>query len=281
MGNSQRRLICVALVACIWLWPPAAAAQRDQEPPEVRRARQLFESEKETILFFAHPTATFRSASFDGYRALRDGYSITYTFNWTGLDDADGYSELIFECDSNGKLDFIRAGDSSAFFFKPFRASNTVVHLLKRELQKDPKLQQDRALMRLLDKDSKAILETYLRRDLGALMTLMRPLVGGGNSVPAPGGTAARAGASGAFSAPEYPIRTDKYVRERDGKVSPAPGYKWLTPTDGDLRTVWCPGQSHPDHPNVISGTTEGRWSPAPGYKWLTDQPGDLRVVKE
>lgn len=181
MRFKKMQLLFFTLATAVLSIPSVAKGQTSREPIEVRRARQLVESEKETILFFAHPTASFRSARFDGAKTLRDGYSITYTFNWKGFDDTEGYSELVFECDKNGKLDFIRVGDSSAFFFKPFKASNTVVNFLKRELEKDPKLQEDRALMKLLNKDSKAILETYLRRDVEALMTLVRPLTTAGS----------------------------------------------------------------------------------------------------
>ena len=150
---------------------PARAAEDD--PVEVRRVRKMVENEKQVILFFAHPTVSFQSLRYDGFRPLKDGFTVTYTFNWEGT-SGEGYSELIFVCDRNGKLDFIRPGDTSAVFFKPFVASNLVVTLLKDELRNEPRLQDDREVMRLLEKDAKAVLESYLRRDVEALQSLLK-----------------------------------------------------------------------------------------------------------
>jgi hypothetical protein len=163
-------LVCAGLGAA-----PAVVRGQDRDSAEVRRARKMVEAEKELILFFAHPAAEFQTLRYDGAKELRDGgYSVTYTFNWhSPLTSGDYSTELTFVCDRTGKLDFIRAGDTSSLI-PPFLASNTVVNLVKREVQKDPKFQDDRALMRLLEKDAKAILETYLRRDIEALSTLLR-----------------------------------------------------------------------------------------------------------
>ena len=53
--------------------------------------------------------------------------------------------------------------------------------LIRREMQKDPALQKNSELMMLLKKDSKQILETYLRRDVEALMTILGSTLGAAN----------------------------------------------------------------------------------------------------
>ena len=63
-----------------------------------------------------------------------------------------------------------------------------------------------------------------------------------------------------------------------NGKVQPAPGYKWVTPTEGDFRVVWTPGTPHSDWPHVVAAPQENNWRAAPGYKWVTPEPGDYRV---
>jgi hypothetical protein len=145
----------------------------------VARARSLIDSEAEIVLFFAHPTTTFRSASFDSYRELSEGYAVTYTFHWMSTLDNPGASELDFICDSDGRLDFIRVGRSSAPLFKPFRASNAVIGLIKQEMQKDVRYRENRELMRLMEQDAKDVLETYLKRDIAALATLVAAVAGG------------------------------------------------------------------------------------------------------
>ena len=179
------RIATTATFAILTLVSATRVASAQQESAEIRRAQKLVDAEKETILFFAHPTATYQSIRFDGSKQLRDGFSLSYTFNWhSDVSDKDHYTELAFYCDRNGKLDFIQAGSTSSLF-KPFFGSNTVVSLIKREMQKDVNLQNDRELMKLLQKDSKEILETYLRRDVEALLTVLGPVFGGA-APPAP-----------------------------------------------------------------------------------------------
>ena len=170
-------IVIVALTTC------TAVAQT--ESVNIERTRKLIESEKETILFFAHPTATYQSHRYDGSKQLRDGFSVTYTFNWhSNISDKDHYTELTFHCDRNGKLDSIE-NISTSSLFKPFFGSNSVVSLIKREMQKDPELQKNSELMMLLKKDSKQILETYLRRDVKALMTILGSTFGAANEADA------------------------------------------------------------------------------------------------
>jgi len=64
-----------------------------------------------------------------------------------------------------------------------------------------------------------------------------------------------------------------------NGKVQPAPGYKWVTPTEGDFRVVWTPGTPHPEWPHVVAGPQVNNWRTAPGYKWVTPDTADLRVI--
>jgi hypothetical protein len=59
-------------------------------------------------------------------------------------------------------------------------------------------------------------------------------------------------------------------VRDDDGKLHPAPGYKWVTDAADDFRVVLLP---------ALIRSEDGKLQPAPGYKWVSDVPGDLRVV--
>jgi hypothetical protein len=146
------------------------------ESREEEAAKELIEAEKELILFFAHPTAEYRSVRCSGTKSLTDGFTLSYTFSWhSPISDKGHHTDLTFYFDANGKCDFIQPGSTSSLF-PPFSGSNLVVKVIKTELQKDPDLQNDRQLMKLLQKDSKAILESYLQRDVESLMTLMRSL---------------------------------------------------------------------------------------------------------
>jgi hypothetical protein len=78
-------------------------------------------------------------------------------------------------------------------------------------------------------------------------------------------------------TAPSYP----NVVKTADGKFQPAPGYRWASDADGDMRVLWNPGARHPDYANVVAGAAEGRWSPAPGYRWASDAADDMRVVRK
>jgi len=83
-------------------------------------------------------------------------------------------------------------------------------------------------------------------------------------------------GAPGAATtAPSYP----NVVITPEGKLQPAPGYRWVSDAADDQRVIWNPGSRHPQYPNVVAGTAEGGWEPAAGYRWITNAPGDMQVV--
>jgi hypothetical protein len=69
-------------------------------------------------------------------------------------------------------------------------------------------------------------------------------------------------------------------IESVQGKVHPAPGYKWLNSTEGDFRVVWEKGQSHPVYPHVVSGTKQDTFVAAPGYRFANDLPNDMSVVR-
>jgi len=64
-----------------------------------------------------------------------------------------------------------------------------------------------------------------------------------------------------------------------NGRYQPAPGYEWVTQTQGDLRVYWCPGKCHPENPNVLAGPVVGRWQPRAGFRWVTEAQDDIRVL--
>ncbi len=68
-------------------------------------------------------------------------------------------------------------------------------------------------------------------------------------------------------------------VRDAEGMLQPASGYRWLNEDPEDHRVQWTPGTPHATALHVETSDNEGQWSPAPGYAWLNEQNGDLRVV--
>jgi len=79
-----------------------------------------------------------------------------------------------------------------------------------------------------------------------------------------------------------YGYSNDYYpnVVDDGGTLSPASGYQWSDPDDGDdYRVYWAPGFEHEDHANVLSDDEPDTWVTAPGYRWVDPNDNDdLRV---
>lgn len=176
MSRVSRVLLTSVLTFwALLLFPNIADAQTDSA--ELRRAKQLIEKEKVAILLFAHPTADFQSIQLEAHKAQRNGFSLVYKFYWySPISEKKHTTQLTFHFDDNGNLDFIQTGHTSSLF-KPFFGSNTVGSLIKSELKKDASLQNDREFMKLLEMNAKEILESYLRRDVSKLATVVAVLL--------------------------------------------------------------------------------------------------------
>lgn len=70
-------------------------------------------------------------------------------------------------------------------------------------------------------------------------------------------------------------------IRADDGKLIPAPGYKWVAPeAKNSFEVRWTPGTPHPRHPHVEAGRTPRTWRPAFGYAWVRpNEKGNKAVV--
>ncbi len=69
------------------------------------------------------------------------------------------------------------------------------------------------------------------------------------------------------------------HIVEKDGGYAPEPGYEWIDPkNNADLRVVWTPGCTHPDHPHLMADDEEGSWVPESGYEYVTTNEDDPRV---
>ncbi|MBE7506229.1 MAG: hypothetical protein HS101_08070 [Planctomycetia bacterium] len=108
-------------------------------------------------------------------------------------------------------------------------------------------------------------------------------------------------------------------IRSEDGKLSPAPGFTWVSASPDNLSVRWVSGNRHPaysnissgqkegfwvadagyaftskdslsvqwqpgardpDHPNLEAGDSPGKWHPLPGFTWIyPDDPKSLSVT--
>lgn len=63
-------------------------------------------------------------------------------------------------------------------------------------------------------------------------------------------------------------------------RVTPDPGYTWISLGPYDQRVRWQAGLAHPKYAHIVSSRTEGRWRPQDGYDWVGKPPpaGPWRV---
>ncbi len=121
--------LCLALLAA----GPALAA----DPDKVAAAKRFLTNADRSkgILFFAHPTATYRGAEVKKVTEDGDEFSITMRYTWKSLFDETNTTELVFSFDDRGRLLETRKGRTSSFF-QPFAGGDIVLGAIKDDLLK-------------------------------------------------------------------------------------------------------------------------------------------------
>jgi Tfp pilus assembly protein PilF len=138
-----------------------ASAVLGQDAAQVTGGRRLVETERKTIFFTMHPTATLTRTDYDGARQLRDGFVLTYTFNFKGI-GGNYYSKMDFVFNDRGRFLGLKTNDTSSLI-EPFFASDLAMGVLKDMVKDDFELKKDGAMAKALDAaDSKLVLELML-----------------------------------------------------------------------------------------------------------------------
>jgi len=78
-------------------------------------------------------------------------------------------------------------------------------------------------------------------------------------------------------AAPANQVLPPNVVRADDGKLTPAPGYDWVSAAEGQFDVRWVPGRRHPQFERISSAQTEGRWVADAGYQFVKEGSGEVR----
>ena len=132
-----------------------------QDIAQVTGGRRLIETERKTIFFTMHPTATLTRTDYDGVRELKDGFVLTYTFNFKGI-GGNYYSKMDFVFNDRGRFLGLKTNDTSSLI-EPFFASDLAMGILKDMVKDDFELKKDGTVAKAMDAaDSKLVLELML-----------------------------------------------------------------------------------------------------------------------
>jgi hypothetical protein len=171
---SYARLALLAV-----LLAPGIRVARAADTEQIEAAkRYLTDADRSrAVLFFAHPTGTYRSVEFakvgnvvDRAGATIDGaFAVTVRYTWRSLFDDTNTSELHFFFDPRGRLTEIQNGRTSSIF-PQFTGSDLVLAAVKDDLEKRVEDWQDadarraaRALIR--SADTRGLLTLILKVD--------------------------------------------------------------------------------------------------------------------
>jgi len=134
------------------------------EPFAVQQFRSVVEDKADMVLFFAHPSVTRTGLDYCGMDHLTNGYKATYRFKFDSPFTGEPcYSELRFYLNADGGLDFVTNGDRNCLW-APLAGSNLVIKAVRKAIQEDPELQNNRELVRAVESaDSKTACEAMLR----------------------------------------------------------------------------------------------------------------------
>ena len=172
----RRAWASVAALVCLGgLALPAHAADKET----IAKSRKFLgaESRAKGILFFMHPTASFRKVEHvrttgvvdARTRKEREGhYCLEYRFSWkSGLFDDEHTTLLQAFFDEDGKLGEIVGGKTTTFV-KPFTASNIVLAAVKEQILEA--FEDDAASQRVVkglieDQDVRKLLTFVLQRE--------------------------------------------------------------------------------------------------------------------
>ena len=97
------------------------------------------------------------------------------------------------------------------------------------------------------------------------------------SSSPARASVAEEAPQAPVSAAPAIQALPPNVVRADDGKLTPAPGYDWVSATEGQFDVRWVPGRRHPSFAKISASQTEGRWVADAGYQFVKEGSGEVR----
>ena len=135
------RRITYALIACVTLtlctaFVPNANAQSEYS---VRRAHNLLKSNGDYILGYAHMSATYNSCTTYREYDIRGGFGIQMRIHFNSIWGSQGYSDIHFFFDNDGKLQSIGDGQANDGF-PAFAFSGLVLETLRFAALQDEEL---------------------------------------------------------------------------------------------------------------------------------------------
>lgn len=162
-----------AILAALWSLTLAAILTPKgiaQEPDAVQRARKLVEGNAGTIRSFACPRALNPVAvTFDGYRNLKDGYEVNYTFTWRQIIN-DYYIRFGFLVGADGTVRSVMLRGWNTWWepFGPREVTDTELRNLRGFMRNHSSVNTDAHLLQTVDRaDARTLCELFLRLQQG------------------------------------------------------------------------------------------------------------------
>jgi hypothetical protein len=176
----RRCAFVLSVTLCLLLVAKATAADESISKDAVAKARKQLDnrSRAEGTLFFIYPTTTL--LSYNEYESVRtvkgaDGkvrpgwFCLSVRYKWKGILE-NGHTDLVYFFNPSGKLSEIVVEADTAATGKPFEDVDTILKLIKKDLEKKLGEIKDAVLRDLLanavrKSDAKAILTVLLMLD--------------------------------------------------------------------------------------------------------------------
>lgn len=154
--RSRSVLLAIAAIAFTASFASNASAQTS-------RACTTIEQNATTILFFAHPTVTYKGLDYLGACRMADGSSgVSYRFRWESAFGNAGSSTLHFGHSNAGRIESIQSGGTTGWV-APFFASGIAVEAAKGWLLKNEQLANNPLFRTAIERaDAKSILVLLL-----------------------------------------------------------------------------------------------------------------------
>jgi hypothetical protein len=130
MRKNVKVLWVVALLALAGLPRPAAAQLGTDHQGNAKAYLQDFNRARASLRLIQFGCTLKRVSCAEPQAVLGGGFTVTARYAWSGLDNGNDYTDIVYEFNNQGRLTGLQVGKTSATVFRPFSVANGVLQLL-------------------------------------------------------------------------------------------------------------------------------------------------------
>jgi hypothetical protein len=137
--NGTGKWVAAVVLAAVAVLGGTAGRAAASDPPEVKDAVKMVESNAKVIQAFAYPTTKkLNDTTFvKGVRYSDGSFALTYNFDYTDSDGDPAYVKLKFTFSKSGKMRSVEEVDRSSFW-PAFGTAKLALEVLKEAIRNDP-----------------------------------------------------------------------------------------------------------------------------------------------